>query len=302
MKLAYLILAHSDPTHLKRLIGALDGDHANFLIHIDRKSEIKPFRRILSVQSNVRLSKCRIRVHWATFSIVQATLVLMKEALLSYPDCEYFILLSGLDYPIKPNEFIIRRLGEQKGKQYIRYLKISENDWLQKKIKKFWYPEHYGGLRAKLFRRIEGRIWRHAQERVFREVELYHGSQWWMLTHDCVVYILDYVRKNRHFSRFYRFTQIPDEMFFHTIVMNSPFGLQTNRRSEYLEWDYPKIQFKEYGDHFKYIDFSVERERPAVLDESDYRALCESNYLFARKFKSEKSEKLLDLIDRELLS
>jgi hypothetical protein len=38
LRIAYIILAHAQPAQLCRLIQRLDGDHARFLIHIDKKS------------------------------------------------------------------------------------------------------------------------------------------------------------------------------------------------------------------------------------------------------------------------
>ncbi|MCY7393831.1 MAG: hypothetical protein LH647_20735, partial [Leptolyngbyaceae cyanobacterium CAN_BIN12] len=51
-----------------------------------------------------------------------------------------------------------------------------------------------------------------------------------------------------------------------------------------------------------HIDWSVDREDPAVFDTSDFSALQESDALFARKFSESKSKQLLDSIDEMLLS
>lgn len=44
MKIAYLIAAHNDPGHLKRLISALNiSGVTDFYIHLDKRADIKDF-------------------------------------------------------------------------------------------------------------------------------------------------------------------------------------------------------------------------------------------------------------------
>ena len=47
------------------------------------------------------------------------------------------------------------------------------------------------------------------------------------LTGECVAYILNYIRDNPNFVRYYRYTDAPDEMFIQTIVLNSSFAKRT---------------------------------------------------------------------------
>ena len=47
MKIAYLIAAHNDPVHLKRLIDGLNiADITDFYIHLDKRADIKRFIQI----------------------------------------------------------------------------------------------------------------------------------------------------------------------------------------------------------------------------------------------------------------
>ena len=89
-------------------------------------------------------------------------------------------------------------------------------------------------------------------------------------------------------------------MFFHTIIMNSPFGAQTNTRTEDVRWSDGHV-VREAVDKITYADWSLRRERPAILDERDFPALERSACLFARKLSSLKSMSLIDRIDRGLL-
>ena len=63
MKIAHLILIHENPPQLKRLIQRLAHPDADFYIHVDLKTDIKPF---LFLQSkNVKFIANRVKVSWA---------------------------------------------------------------------------------------------------------------------------------------------------------------------------------------------------------------------------------------------
>ncbi|MCJ7689325.1 MAG: hypothetical protein MUO60_08400, partial [Clostridiaceae bacterium] len=53
--------------------------------------------------------------------------------------------------------------------------------------------------------------------------------------------------------------------------------------------------------HLHYIDWSRDREDPAVFDIGDFQTLKACDALFARKFCENKSKKLLYYIDHYLL-
>jgi hypothetical protein len=115
MKIAYLILAHNNYNHLRRLVKALNGSTSTFFIHIDKKSEmpdnLHDFENVIFVK--------RSKVWWSGWSIVDATLRLMRVAVSHGFD--YYILLSGTDYPIRPNSFLYEKLST--GNEYINIIK-----------------------------------------------------------------------------------------------------------------------------------------------------------------------------------
>src|SRR5712691_1355080 len=102
MKIAYLIAVHDNPGVLKRLIAALLGKDCGFFIHIDRKADIRQFSGING--DNVFLSEERISVYHSGFTQVEATLLLLREALSRPEDYDYFVLLSGTHYPLRSKE------------------------------------------------------------------------------------------------------------------------------------------------------------------------------------------------------
>ena len=78
MKIAYLILAHNTPNHLRRLISALSTPSCAFFIHLDQKSSMEPFAGLAA--DNVHFTRERVPVYWGDFSQVEAILVLLRDA------------------------------------------------------------------------------------------------------------------------------------------------------------------------------------------------------------------------------
>ena len=287
MKIAYLILAHHQPRHLARLINALGCDDVYFFVHIDGKSQMSDFERLLTTRENVVVLKERVKVYRFDFSQIKATMKLLLAAVNFNANFHRYCLLSGVDFPIKSNDYIKRCLSTEK-----QFMRIDIRAGAQKMtlrygsrplpFKFFLAPLHYFLM---IF-----------PKREYKKLALYRGSQWWSLTHECVTYILNFLEKNNGYFRFQRFMAVPDETFFHSIVKASPY-------SQYILHDFERessleVYFKlnEHGSH--YIDWNAKGVAlPKVLDITDFNKLKDSKALFARKFKEEESAVLLDQLE-----
>lgn len=317
-QLAYLILPYQFPDLLARIVNRLNSPQAHFFIHVDKAVDIKPFLQALPPGENVHFTDTRFKAHWRGFKVIDATLQLMKEAVEHEQDFKYCILLSGADYPIKPTDHI-EAFFERTNLEYIHYCRLQDNPAMMKKVLQYYFHDAipYDRYRKKpriyrLFRRKAFRLLSRVIPRQYpKNIEPYFGSQWWSLTGKCVAYILDYIRANPHFLRYYRHTDAPDEMFFQTIVLNSPFAKNAihyeayRRLTETKDLDELRAEFErslpEESFYLRYIDFSAGGGSPAILEEYDYPALENSEALWARKFHPTTSALLLDMIDNNLL-
>jgi hypothetical protein len=120
----------------------------------------------------------------------------------------------------------------------------------------------------------------------------YGGSQWWALTREACRYIIAFVQSNEGLSRFFRNTCCPDEMFFHTILGNSPFRSRVRRNFTYLHMPAGQRPSFLNSAHVQRIELL---DRPWIDDEWG-----SGEALFARKF-SDDNLKLLDRIDAMIL-
>jgi hypothetical protein len=283
VRIAYLVLAHTRPAQLARLLlGLRDADSACFL-HIDQSSDLGAFQRAISPEVDYTLAAPRVNVRWGGFSSVQATLNLLATALAAGRH-DYYILLSGVDYPIQSGTALRRELSST-GSQYIDAwpMPAPELGKPLSRLEHYHVPAKRGETRLTrrvnaFLRCLPARDWR----RALAPAQPLGGSTWWGLTHECVSFVLDYTTRRTRFARFFRYTLLPDEMFFQTIVGDSPFSANLK----------PSLTFADWSDR--------RSPHPLVLDEADLPRLRASGLFFARKFDVEKSPRIFDLIDREL--
>jgi hypothetical protein len=242
MKIAYLILAHNNLDHLQKLVAALQTEHSACFIHIDRKSDADEF---LSVGgSQVIFTDQRIPVYWGDFSIVEATLLLIRQALADSRFFQRFVLLSGVDYPVRPVSEIEMFFRNNPKVEFINLVQMPA----ARERKPMWrlttprFPRPQDLFIKKQIRKLGvcigvGRILRaRAYEKHFRHLTPYAGDQWWALTRDACEYTLDFIEKEPGLYDFFKNTRCPDEMFFQIILGNSSFCERIQRNLTFADW------------------------------------------------------------------
>jgi len=156
-KIAFLILAHDDPVQLSRLCRALGHDDDIF-VHLDGRCSLSFFDS-QRFDSNVRFLQRRVPVYWGDFSVVEATLMLLEEAMKSETEYLQLVLLSGSCYPIKPVEKLRQFLMIDENHINIRYVNVLEHQnettliSLSEESRKTWISVHKRMRRAN--RRLE---------------------------------------------------------------------------------------------------------------------------------------------------
>jgi hypothetical protein len=285
IRVTYIVLAHTGASQLCRLIERLDGDHARFLIHIDKRSPRSVYdatRRALGTNPHVTFLQ-RQSSRRTTFGLVGVPMNALSVLVREGSHFDYAILLTGQDYPVKSTEAILAHLEENRGACFLHSFPMGDpglSDWPPTEVSRyrdwhFWIDGHHARIR--LNRSIPGGL------------EPFGGSMYWGLPREAVLYITDFIERERQFVRFFRHTSTPDEMFFQTILMNSPL------RDRVTTMSAPCC----YGLH--YIDWLPGQAHPETLGLSDLPRLRSTPALFARKFDSETDRKILDAIDDQLL-
>ena len=274
MKLAILLLCHKNAEQINLLLEQLAHPDISVFVHIDKRSSIEG--QLIS-RPNVWLlpSEKRVACQWGRLSLVEATLNLLQYAT-QQGTFDYFWLCSGQDFPIKPTSKIISFLRTHQGYEFIdlfpskysmghysNYDKRTDlyypswilGNQLWQRVLKRGYIELMGGYNQAGF----------IKRKNLMGLRFYFGSQWWCLSRDVVGWLLDYVFKNPQYIEFFKNSMVPDECFFHTLVMNSPYA-------------------KNHTTALHYIDWSEHKNSPKTLTMIDLPALQKSPRLMARKF------------------
>lgn len=284
MKICYLILAHNNLNHLNRLIDSLNDDSCSFYIHIDKKSKQANYYNSLD---NVTIIREHFDINWGGFSMVEATLALLKNALLDSPKSDYYILISGVDYPIRPHKFLLEQLAS--GKEFIDSAPLPFPDKPMGRFEYYYYDVNrrkYGYFHPLILTEIALRLFKLKRKIPF---PIYVGGQWFALTHQCVEYILNTIDNDERYINFFKHSLIPDEAFFQTIISNSPFAEKVIPNLTYTDWT---VKNPPAIIGFRHIDFFKKNTR--LEDEYGIRYPY-----FARKF-DDNSNEIIKVIEKEL--
>jgi len=283
MKVAYLVFAYKNPRLLERVISRLSTENSAFFIHIDKKVGMRQFSRIRG--GNVYFIEERIPVYWAEFSGIEAILLLLRQALASEQHYDYFVLLSGSDYPLRSAEYIESFLEKNRGSEFMSLVKVPAPGKPLSRINT-WRPPSTKPVRRFVARALAkmGLV-----ERDYRKylvsLDAYAGNTWWALTRDACRYVVEFSERNQHVSEFFRNVYAPEEAFFHTILGNSVFKPHIRQNLLFEDWS-------TQGAHPEMIN-----EQHVVFFEGN-GAICVDNefgsgeFLFARKFCDENLEPL----------
>ncbi len=298
MKLAFLISAHNDPEHLRRMINSLPQESV-FLVHIDAKSNLKPFTDVIDDQ-RVWFSPERTDVMWGSIGVVEAQMRLIRKALEMHEQqrIDYLISLSGLDYPLWSNQRMLSFFEENKGREFIVTLPMEDQGEAAHLYREHrflnYYSWPYGTLKSKFrvsLRKISYALGIRKKLR-FKdqgtEYALHKGSMWWAISPELARLALSYWDEHPQYVSYFWDGFAPDETFIPTLTAHSAFA----SKAIVMRGTFKKL---ESITPLTCIDYT---NGIKVFTEEDFDMLIQSDKIFCRKTITGKSDKLMDLIDR----
>ncbi|WP_307449237.1 MULTISPECIES: beta-1,6-N-acetylglucosaminyltransferase [Chryseobacterium] len=214
VKIAYLIMVHHKPQAFKDLFQKIYTKDQFYLIHIDRKAKPEVTEEIqlfLTRFPNAYVLES-MNIVSGGFSMIQAELNAMEYLLNVSREWDYFINLSGSDYPLKSQNIIRKFLYEQRGRNYLFYYdqKFYRPDTLQR------IQNHFTELTHKISSLIYKREF-------MKGVIPYIGGKWLILTRTACSFMTNNKRV-MDFEDYYLHTLLPAESFFQTVLMNTEFN------------------------------------------------------------------------------
>lgn len=251
----YVILCHTDPISLAKLLEKLNHSNSVFVIQLDSRTDLLEFQKITHLFHSCYYNEKRFPSSWGSFDIIRATLSAFQFVFEHFDENSRIVLLSGTDYPIKSNEFILRYFSQHENTIFIDYFPIPNDKWYEGGINRF-----------PLFDELKN------------DIDFFGGSQWFSLPFKVLAIIFDFIDANPDFFEYFHHVKIPDESFFQTLFLNcGDLFIQknlVNHSLHYIEWD--ELGFK-----------------PNTLTLDSYQKIIDSPRLYARKFHYLQSNTLI---------
>lgn len=291
MKHAIVIMAHKEYDHLKRLINYFNKDCFVF-VHIDKQSSmtIDEIANIATLPNVVRVFR-KYSIHWGGNSMLDCELFLFTE-IIKVCNFDYYHLISGQDYPIKPLSYFLDFFEKNRGVNFVSCVHLPNQKWQNNTYSRFEYFYLFDWANKK--KRISNWVLNFVDWQkkigIKRNIpnvfeHLYGGSQWFSITYESVCLINSYTRNNKKFYRRLKYTFAPEECYIQTILRN------------FL----PKEKLLPYN--YRYIRWRFENNNsPSNLSREHFHFLVSTKDLFARKFEHPYSFSILPKIDEFLIS
>lgn len=279
---AYLIQAYSRPQQLKVLLGLLDDARNDIFVHLDAKCALQPDDLRDYCRHSALVFTPRIEVNWAGPSIVRSEIILLETAL-EHGNYAYLHLLSGMDLPVKSQDFIHDFFEKNSGKEYYHYNTGALANHTLLRFQKGPCPEKSAKPAYNLLNNICRFVTFHCGFRRNADVPFRYGSQWFSISGECARYVVDH---KAWIENVFEGTFAPDEHFLQTVLAGTRFEMASAR------------------ENLRHVDFdrSPSVRHPYVFRDADFDELMNCAELFARKFDCNVDNAIIDRICRELKS
>lgn len=291
-KQAYLITAYKDFAAVYELASFLC-EYDKVYIHVDQKSkEIGPdeIGRLNALPNCEAYSEYSIA--WGGYTHVQAILSLMKRAVAD-EEVVYMHLLTGEDFPLRSPE-MLHDIFIKEDRIYLSF--IEEKDFNEAVKKRYLYYNLFQNKNVKnpiLWQlqnfTVNMQKWCGVCRKSLGEfVTIYKGLVYISMPIGAAADILAYVESHPEYEKDMYHCQIPEEFFFHTLLLNDAF-CDGNWKSKIVDKELRYMNW-ERGDGGS----------PVYLNDTDYEPMADFDGCFARKFHGRESAGLKQKIKDNL--
>ena len=298
MRIAYIITVHKDPADVSRMTRKLlEGSENTVYIHVDGKADIGPYKQALEGVGRVHFLEERTVVRWGGFSQVKAMIALMRAAV---ADGSYdrIVFTQCQTYPLRSAAEIDAFFAKHPDAEFIGATDMSTIDRSrhQYKVAYRWDLDKatpFGGLvntvsKIKLRLGLPGRYAKKFIDIDGKKGHFYMGRAYIALTPAAADYCVKFYDTHKSFNKRFSRVYAPDESYFQTVLLNSPFAAASY------------YGVCPYGDDPKWFNLTVMEYKGSAVVQTEpefYEKYRDSDWLYFRKFNLPASERLLDHID-----
>ncbi|XP_064866914.1 xylosyltransferase 1-like [Oncorhynchus nerka] len=214
VRIVFVLVVHGRASRqFQRLFKAIYHTSHYYYIHVDQRSNYlhRQVGALASQYSNVRVTSWRMSTIWGGASLLTMYLRSMDDLLkMADWNWDFFINLSAADYPIRTNEQLVGFLTKYRDMNFIKSHGRDNTRFIRKQ-----------GL-DRLFFECDTHMWRLGDRKIPEGIAVDGGSDWFLLNRMFVDYIINSEDELVvSMKRFYAYTLLPAESFFHTVLENS---------------------------------------------------------------------------------
>jgi hypothetical protein len=273
LRLAFFVMLHRYPEQFRRLFRAIYDPRDYYVVHVDRKSPRELHRDVaafLGAYPNAWILPS-MRITWGGWSQVEIQLRAMRHLLEVAGDWAFVTNLSGQCFPLQPRERVRCELAAQRDRNFIRVQDMAE--WPGGLSRVRWYWAKVPGVPIRRPVRLP------IPRRYLAGARPYHGATWSTLNRGFVEWVTTSPEVER-FKRFYRWSAMPDEGFFATVLMHGPFRATAAPYRRTIVW--------------------TGGSSPKTFTSADLDFLRSSDGWYARKFDATVDGRILDALEAHL--
>jgi len=243
---AVLVLAHSQPKVLAQALPIYTRLGWDVYIHLDSKVNLEHYQAQLGpLDHNVQFASERHEIFWAGYSMIEATLTLISDTKKSGIPYTRVSLLSDDTMPLWHDEQLAQWAASARDWIELRLQPPGDLGW--QRYYGFYYWDHPTTARRRIHHQVEiddqmidairdlGALKQIGK----KQIDVYKGSQWWSMTNETLERVLALVTGDPHLQASFRFSEVPDELYFQTLVVMSGFDRVLNRGPCFADWNGP---------------------------------------------------------------
>ncbi|OHV37866.1 MULTISPECIES: beta-1,6-N-acetylglucosaminyltransferase [Pseudofrankia] len=307
--LAAVVMAHTDPTHLRRLVLALDD--VPIFLHCDARTPEATYQRMTS-RLPLRVTLCaRQPTTLSSWSLVDAELRALRVAL-ARTSARHIAVLSGADYPLLAMPELERELSRWDGFSWLWNVPLPYRPWST--------PRHPDGGLWRLRRRFL--TWRNqvmfvkdvplrlpVSRSIPADLEPRAGSQWKIYARHHAEALVRLMDGRPDLVRYWRGTLVPDETFAASMLgsrslLGSDALPACYSHPWHMAWPAGGATHPGWLTMAHFDDLARAQKEPPADPVTSFAAVAgeprEHRRLFARKFGTAVDTDVLDRIDAEL--
>jgi len=292
--IGFILLTHTRPAQILRLVQRLQSmfPGAPIVCHHDfDKCPLEP-----DTFPGVDFVRPHLETSWGGMDTVTAIIASIRQLYARSDAPDWFVLLSGADYPVKPAHRILTDLARSEYDAHIDLNRILpsgvDDPWVRTNFNRYFairLRQLYWSSRlhrpSTRWRRVRSRHlpWVHRlmpwKNRPFsRSFHCFCGNTWFTANRQAAAEVLDFHAHTPRLAGNYAWKGNVDESYIHCILGNAP---NLNVSQEPLH----------------YMDWAAGGKSMKTLTRADLSAIQASGAHFARKFDPDVDSQVLDELD-----